>query len=104
MSKIIEASFTIGIKELNSNLITLSKLTGRLSKTSLIQLRVLNTGVELSLKGITKKIEVKTNGQADISLPVVLLKSYLTNSSDYKTFIFVMVNLVVVTRFIVQIK
>ena len=88
MSKIIEASFTVGIKELNSNLITLSKLTGRLSKTSIIQIRVLPTGIELSLKGMSKKIEVKTNGQADISLPVALFKTYLTNSSDYKTFIF----------------
>ena len=88
MSKNIEASFSVAIKELNTNLITLSKLTGRLSKTSIIQIRVLPTGIELSLKGMSKKIQVNTNGQADISLPVVLLKTYLTNSSDYKTFIF----------------
>ena len=87
MSKNIEASFNVELKELNSNLITLSKLSGRFTKTTLIQIRVLRTGIEVTSKGITKKIQCRTNGEADISLPVVLLKGYLTGSSD-KTFIF----------------
>ena len=88
MSKNIEASFNVELKELNSNLITLSKLSGRFTKTTLIQIRVLRTGIEVTSKGITKKIQCRTNGEADISLPVALLKTYLTNTSDYKTFIF----------------
>ena len=89
MSKIIQASFTIEIKELNSNLIAISRLAGRFTKSTIIQIRVLNTAIEISLKGITKRIEVKTNGEADISLPVTLLKGYLAHSSDSsKTFIF----------------
>ena len=56
MSKNIEASFNVELKELNSNLITLSKLSGRFTKTTLIQIRVLRTGIEVTSKGITKKI------------------------------------------------
>ena len=88
MSKNIEASFNVELKELNSNLITLSKLSGRFTKTTLIQIRVLRTGIEITSKGITKKIQCHTNGEADIQLPIALLKTYLTNTSDYKTFIF----------------
>ena len=88
MPKNIEASFNVELKELNSNLITLSKLSGRFTKTTLIQIRVLRTGIEVTSKGITKKIQCHTNGEADIQLPVALLKTYLTNSTDYKTFIF----------------
>ncbi len=89
MSKNIEASFTVTIKELKSTLITLSKLSGRFTKTTIIQIRVLRTGIEITSNGITKKIEAHTNGEADISLPVTLLKGYLTGSiiTD-KTFVF----------------
>lgn len=89
MSKNIEASFTATIKELNSTLITLSKLSGRFTKTTIIQIRVLRSGIEITSKGITKKIQGHTNGEADISLPVALLKGYLTGSINTdKTFVF----------------
>lgn len=89
MSKNIAASFCVEVKELNSNLITLSKLSGRFTKTTLIQIRVLRTGIEITSKGITKKIQCHTNGEADISLPVALLKGYLTGSTDVqKSFVF----------------
>ena len=89
MTKNIQSSFTIDIKELKRNLTAISRLTGKFTKTTFIQIRVLNTAIEISLKGIVKRIEVSTNGEADITLPVSLLKSFLTDSSDYyKTFIF----------------
>ena len=89
MFKNIEASFSVEVKELNSTLITLSKLSGRFTKTTLIQIRVLRSGIEITSKGITKKIQGHTNGEADIYLPVALLKGYLTGSTDlYKTFLF----------------
>ena len=87
MSKNITASFSVEVKELNSTLITISKLSGRFTKTTLIEIRVLRTGIEITSKGITKKIICHTNGEADISLPVVLLKGYLTGSND-RTFVF----------------
>ena len=87
MSKNIEASFNVELKELNSNLVTLSKLSGRFTKTTLVQIRVLRTGIEITSNGITKKIQCHTNVEADISLPVALLKGYLSGS-NYKTFIF----------------
>ena len=67
----------------------ISRLTGRFTKSSVIQIRVFNATIEISSKGITKRINLTTNGEADISLPVILLKGYLTGSTDpYKTFIF----------------
>lgn len=89
MSKNIEASFTVTVKELNSTLITLSKLSGKFTKSTIIQIRVLRSGIEITSKGITKKIQGHTNGEADISLPVALLKGYLTGSNNTdKTFVF----------------
>ena len=89
MSKIIQASFTVEVKALNSTLLAISRLAGRFTKSSVIQIRVLNAAIEISSKGITKRINLNTNGEADISLPVILLKGYLTGSTDeYKTFIF----------------
>lgn len=67
----------------------ISRLSGRFTKSSVIQIRVLNAAIEITSKGITKRINLNTNGEADISLPVILLKGYLTGSTDpYKTFIF----------------
>ena len=74
MSKNIEASFNVELKELNSNLITLSKLSGNFNKTTLIQIRVLRRRIEITSKGITKKINCHTNKEADISLPFHCLK------------------------------
>lgn len=54
MFKNIEASFSVEVKELNSNLITLSKLSGKFTKTTLIQIRVLLSGIEITSKGVTK--------------------------------------------------
>ena len=89
MTKNIQSSFTVDIKVLNSNLTAISRLAGKFTKTTFIQIRVLNSAIEISLNAIIKRIEVSTNGEADITLPVSLLKSFLTNSSDYyKTFIF----------------
>ncbi|CAN5457241.1 hypothetical protein BH11BAC3_BH11BAC3_07600 [soil metagenome] len=89
MSQIMQATFTIEIKKVKDSLIALSRMTGRFSKTTVIKIRVLNTVIEISTKGITKRIEANTNGGADISLPVILLKGYLTGSSGgYKTFTF----------------
>ncbi len=89
MSNNIYASFTIDVKEVNKNLIAIARLTGRFSKTTTIQIRVLNRAIELSRQGITKRIEARTEGEADISLPVSLLKGYLTGSlAAYKKFVF----------------
>ena len=55
MSKNIEASFNVELKELNSNLVTLSKLSGRFTKTTLIQIRVLRTVFRLLQKASLKK-------------------------------------------------
>ena len=55
MSKNIEASFNVELKELNSNLVTLSKLSGRFTKTTLIQIRVLRTVLRLLQKASLKK-------------------------------------------------
>ena len=89
MSKNIAASFGVEVKALNNNLISLSKLSGRFTKTTLIQIRVLRSGIEITLKGITKKIQCNTNGEADISLPVALLKGYLSGGIGAdKTFLF----------------
>ena len=89
MFKNIEASFSVEVKELNSTLISLSKLSGRFTKTTLVQIRVLRSGIEITSKGITKKINYHTNKEADISLPGALLKGYLKGTSDlYKNFVF----------------
>lgn len=77
MSKILEVYFTVDIKELNSSLIRLSKLAGKFTKTSLLEIRVLRSGIEITSNGMTKKLDAKTNGEADVTLPVALLKKRL---------------------------
>jgi hypothetical protein len=89
MTNNIQVSFTVYIKEVSKNLIALSRLAGRLTKTTIIKIRVLKTAIEISFNGITKRIEANTKGEADISLPVSLLKAYLTaGSGTSKTFTF----------------
>jgi hypothetical protein len=89
MDNNIQASFTVEIKEVSKTLMALSRLSGKLTKTTIIKIRVLNTAIEITSKGITKRIEANTNGEADISLPVSLLKAYLTaGSGTRRTFTF----------------
>ena len=89
MANNIQASFTVAIKDVSKNLIALSRLAGKLTKTSIIKIRVLNTAIEITSNGITKRIEAHTNGEADISLPVSFLKAYLTaGSGTDRTFTF----------------
>ena len=89
MANNIQASFTVDIKEVSKNLLALSRLSGRLTKTTVIEIRVLNTAIEISSKGITKRMDAHTNGEADISLPVALLKAYLmAGSGTHRTFTF----------------
>lgn len=85
MSQNIQVSFTVETKLTKSTLRDLARLTGKFSKSTEIMIRVLNRAIELSINVVIKRIDAITHGEADIKLPVVLLKGYLTDGA-HKTF------------------
>jgi hypothetical protein len=82
MSNNIQASFTVDIKIIHSNLAAIARIGGRFSKSKIIQIRVCTDAIELITQGITKRMKAETEGEAEVYLPASLLKIYLTSSSS----------------------
>lgn len=82
MSNKLQASFTVDPKVVNSNLIAIARIGGRFSKAKIIQIRICTDAIEIITQGITKRMKANTDGEADIYLPVSLLKTYLSSSSS----------------------
>ena len=85
----IQASFRVDTKEVKDNLAALSRLTGWFSKKSIIDIRVLDQAIEMSVKGISKRIAARTEGTADICLSLSLFKTFLpANNAGFVNFLF----------------
>lgn len=81
MSTKIQASFTADPKAVNSNLMAMARIRSGFYKTRIVQIRIVHDAIELMGQGITRRIKAKTEGEADVCMPIALLKSYLSSSS-----------------------
>ncbi len=81
MSQKIQASFTADPKAINTNLMAMARIRSGFYKTKIVQIRIVNDAIELMAQGITRRIKAKTEGEADVCIPIALLKSYLSSSS-----------------------
>jgi len=89
MSINIQASFKVEAKEVKDSLVALSRLTGRFSKNTFLEIRVLSNFVDLCVNGTTKRVGARTEGEADICLPLSLFKTFLSaNNSGFVKFLF----------------
>ena len=85
----IQASFRVDPKEVKDNLAALSRLIGRFSKKSILDIRVLHQAIEMSVKGLSKRIATRTEGTADICVPLSLFKTFLpANNAGFVKFLF----------------
>jgi len=78
----MQSTFTINTKEIKAALIAMNRIGSKFTKASMLKITVLTDKIEIATQGITKILKAETDGLADISVPALLIKGYVSTSSS----------------------
>ena len=77
----MQAQFTVSSKEIKAAITHMERVGGKFSKTTMLKISVLPETIEISKQGMTRIVKAETDGLADVLVPGVLIKSYLSTTS-----------------------
>jgi len=77
----MQSSFTVKTKEIKAALADMNRIGSKFQKASMLKITVLPDTIEIATQGIIKILKAETDGLADISVPALLIKGYVSTAS-----------------------
>jgi hypothetical protein len=77
----MQSTFTVKTKELKAALNFMERVGGKFAKTTMLKISILPDNIEIGKQGMTRIVKAQTGGLADVMVPGMVLKGYLSTAS-----------------------